>query len=136
MSRTPPQRPWFWERHQWSQPTTPDVAYQRAGGRRRRNAEQQLAKAIRRNRLLGIMYDPANPLGFVQRGWQTRAARTLGVDRATVCRDLDALVGEIFGNGMDAGAEFGLQITCRFLRTLLPTPAEKRLRARLGLSDA
>ena len=79
------------------------------------------------------MHDPRNPLGFVERGWQTRAAKTLGVDRATICRDLDALLGEMFGNGEADGAEFGLQITCRFLRALLPTPAEKRLYARLGL---
>jgi hypothetical protein len=133
MNRARQQRPWSWDRHQWSQPTTADVAYRRAGGRRRRNAEQQLAKAMRRNRLLAMMYDPQNPLGFVERGWQTRAARTLGVDRATVCRDLDALLGEMFGAGKIVGMGFELRITCRFVRALLPTPAEKRIDARLGL---
>ena len=133
MSRTRNPRTWAWERHQWSQPTTADVAYRRAGGRRRRNAEQQLARAIRRHRLLDMMHDPNNPLGFVERGWQTKAARTLCVDRATVCRDLDALLGEMFGAGKIVGMGFELRITCRVLRALLPTPAEKRLYARLGL---
>ena len=126
-------RPWSWERHQWSQPTTADIAYRRSGGRRRRNAEQQLAKAVRRHRLLDMMYDPSNPLGFIERGWQTRTAQTLGVDRATVCRDVDALLGDMFGTGEVAGTGFEIRITCRFLRALLPTQAEKRLYARLGL---
>jgi hypothetical protein len=126
-------RPWSWDRHQWSQPATADVAYRRAGGRRRRNAQQQLAKAIRRHRLLGMMYDPTNPLGFIERGWQTRAARTLGVDRATVCRDVDALLLELFGDGEIRGTDLRFRITCRLLRALLPTPAEQQLYARLGL---
>lgn len=121
-------RTWSWERHQWRQPTTDSIAHCRAGGRRRRNAEQQLAKAIRRHQLMGMMHDPANPLRFVQRGWQTRAASTLGVDRATICRDVDALLRETFG----AGESF--RITCRLLRALLPTPAETRLYARLGIT--
>src|SRR4051794_29038643 len=116
MSRTQRQRRWSWERHQWSQPTTADVAYRRAGGRRRRNAEQQLAKAIRRHRLLGLMNDPRKPLGFVERGWQARVARTLDVDRATVCRDVDALLSEMFGTGGLVGTGFELRITCRLLR--------------------
>ena len=127
------QRPWSWERYQWGKPTTDDVAARRAGGRRRRNAEQQLAKAIRRRRVLDLMHDPQNPLGFIERGWQTRTAQSLGVDRATICRDLDALLGEMFGNGTVAGTGFELRITCRFLRALMPTPAEKRLYARLGI---
>ena len=93
-------------------------------GQRRRNAEQQLAKAIRRHRNLGMRYDLTNPLGFVERGWQTRAAKTLGVDRATICRDLDALLSEMFGDGKVAGTGFGIRITCRFLRALLPTPTQ------------
>src|SRR3954453_1869315 len=92
-------RPWSWDRQQWGQPTTADIAARRAGGRRHRNAEQQLAKAIRRHRLLDMMHDPTNPLGFIERGWQTRTARELGVDRATICRDMDAILGEIFGTG-------------------------------------
>src|SRR5215216_6262365 len=99
MSGTSGQRPWSWERHQWGQPTSTDIAHRRAGGRRRRNAEQQLAKAIRRHRLLDMMYDPQQPLRFIERGWQTRAACELGVDRATICRDLDAMLGEMFGTG-------------------------------------
>jgi hypothetical protein len=80
-----------------------------------------------------MMYDPTNPLGFVQRGWQTRAAHTLGVDRATVCRDVDALLAEMFGTAEIRGTGLQLRITCRVLRALLPTPAETRLYARLGL---
>ena len=82
-----------------------------------------------------MMYDPTNPLGFVQRGGQTKAAKTLGVDRATVCRDLDALLGEAFGTGDVAGMGFELRITCRPLRALIPTPAERRIYARLGLTS-
>ena len=82
-----------------------------------------------------MMHDPTNPLGFVERGWQSNAARALGVDRATVCRDLDALLGEMFGAGKVEALGFELRITCRFLRALLPTPAEKRLYARLGFTS-
>ena len=82
-----------------------------------------------------MMYAPTNPLGFVERGWQTRAARILGVDRATTCRDLDALLSEIFGTDKVAVLGFEFRITCRFLRALLPTPVEKRLYARLGLTS-
>src|SRR3954471_13174231 len=103
MSGSSRHRPWSWEREQWRSPVADSVAARRAGGRRRRNAEQQLAKAIRRHRLLGMMHDPTNPLGFIERGWQSSAARTLGVDRATICRDVDALLGEIFGSGKVAG---------------------------------
>ena len=127
------QRPWSLDRHLWSLPTSDSIANRRAGGRRRRNAEQQLAKAIQRGRVLDLMYDPTNPLGFIERGWQTRAAHTLGVDRATICRDVDALLGEIFGTGTVAVAGFEIRITCRFLRALMPTPAEKRLYAQFGL---
>src|SRR5438067_8234189 len=127
MSGMSKQRPWSWEREQWRALVADSVAYRRAGGRRRRNAEQQLAKAIRRNRLLGMMYDPQRPFGFVERGWQTRTARALGVDRATICRDLDAMLSEMFGTGEIAGAGLQLRLTCRVLRALLPTPAEKRL---------
>lgn len=81
------------------------------------------------------MHNPTNPLGFIERGWQTRAARALGVDRATVCRDVDAILGEIFGTGTRVG-EFELRITCRVLRALLPTAAETRLYARLGIKTA
>ena len=131
--KKPSPRPWSWEREQWTSHTTDSIAYRRAGGRRRRNAEQQLAKVIRRHRLLDMMYSPTNPLGFVERGWQTRAARDLGVDRATICRDLDAMLGEMFGTQELPGTGLQLRITCRVLRAILPTPAEKRLYARLGL---
>src|SRR4051812_21058895 len=134
MSGTAKHRPWSWDRERWSWHVADSVAARRAGGRRRRNAEQQLAKAIRRHRLLGMMHDPTNPLGFIERGWQTRAAWELNVNRATICRDVDALLGAIFGTGKAAGTGFETRITCQFLRALLPTPAEKRLYARLGLN--
>lgn len=106
-----------------------DVAYRRAGGRRRRNAEQQLAKAVRRHRLLGMMCDTQKPLGFVEWGWQTRAARDLGVGRATICRDIDALLGEMIGSGTVVGTGFEVRITCRLLRALLPTKAGRQIYA-------
>src|SRR5215208_5646806 len=90
-------RPWSWERHLWGQPTTPDVVSRRAGGRRRRNAEQQRARFARRQRVVGMMHDPTNPLGFIERGWQSRTARELGVGRATICRDVDAVLADLFG---------------------------------------
>jgi hypothetical protein len=80
-----------------------------------------------------MMYDPKNPLGFIERGWQTRTVHALGVDRATICRDLDAMLGEMFGTSAIAGTGLQLRISCRVLRALLPTPAETRLYTRLGL---
>jgi hypothetical protein len=97
LRKTVRRRPWSWERHRWSQPTTADVAYRRAGGRWHRNAEQQLAKAIRRNRLLGMMYDPTNPLGLAGRGRQTKAARELSADLSDpwgLDRDRDGIACE------------------------------------------
>src|SRR4051812_28239867 len=129
MSGTAKHRPWSWDRERWSWHVADSVAFRRVGGRRRRNAEQQFAKAIRRHRLLDMMHNPTNPLGFIERGWQTRAARELDVDRATVCRDVNALLSEMFGTGGP------FKITCRLFRALVPTPAETRLYARLGLTS-
>jgi hypothetical protein len=79
------------------------------------------------------MHDPTNPLGFIERGWQTRAARELGVDRATICRDVDALLGQISGTGKLDGMNFEFRITRRLLCALMPTAAETQLYARLGI---
>lgn len=118
-------------RWRWGWRVADDVAHRRAGGRRRRNAEQTAARIARRERVLALMYDPKKPLGFIARGWQTRVARDLGVDRATICRDVDALLREMFEPVQFGGLRF--VVTCRFLRALLPTPAERRIYARLGL---
>jgi len=42
------------------------------------------------------------------------------VDRATICRDVDAILGQL-------GVSYGL------LRALVPAPADRRLYARLGI---
>jgi hypothetical protein len=119
VSRKPKQRPWSWERHQWAQPVSDDIAARRAGGRRRRNADQQLARAVRRYRVEQMMVETW-PALMTDRGWQAETARALGVDRATVCRDVDAILEP-------------LGITYRLIRALMPRAAETRLFARLGL---
>jgi hypothetical protein len=59
------------------------------------------------------------PRLITERGWQTATARALDVDRATICRDVDAILSNL-----------GLSYFA--LRALVPTPFEQRLYARLG----
>ena len=61
-------------------------------------------------------------------------ARALGVDRATVSRDVDALLLELFGAGKAVGLGLRLRISCRFLRALFPTPAKQRIYEEPGLT--
>jgi DNA invertase Pin-like site-specific DNA recombinase len=74
----------------WSRPVTDDVAHRRAAGRRALNARRQFLAAKRRAEVVRL-------LG--QRGleWGVRAeiARTLGVHRSTVTRDIRQVFGPI-----------------------------------------
>ena len=54
------------------------------------------------------------------RGWQAETAREIGVHRAAVCRDVDAILSE-------------LGITFQLLRGLTWTPKEKHQLAKLGI---
>ena len=96
MAKGPKPRTWSWAREQWKLPVSDVVAARRAGGRRRRNAEQQLARVVRRYRVEQNIVSTWPKL-MTDRGWQAYTARTLGVDRATICRDVDVILetGEI-----------------------------------------
>jgi len=64
------------------------------------------------------------PAVMADHGWQARAARALGVDRATICRDVDVLLADVLGVG-----------GYRLLRALTWTPAERRTLARVELAS-
>ena len=105
---------WGWP--DWRLPVVTDGAHRRAGGRRRYNAHRRRSAELRRERVLALMAMTA-PRFMTERGWQARTARELGVSRATVCRDVDALLAEMFG-----GRE-PIRITFRLLRAVQQTPA-------------
>jgi hypothetical protein len=76
-------------REDWGQPTDPESAARRAGGRRRYNAVRQLIAAERRALVARLALDvviAAN--GRSTWGMQTVIAEHLGVHRSTICRDL------------------------------------------------
>lgn len=78
------------QRSAWSTPADPDVVARRAAGRSAYNAHRQLTahlRVIEVGRLLGA-YSAGTERGIFTRGLQARIARTLGVSRATVCRDV------------------------------------------------
>jgi hypothetical protein len=70
----------------WSRPVPDEVAYRRAGGRRRYNAQRREAALLRRQRLLEALL--AERRSIYDRGtaawWSARA----GVSRRTAQRDL------------------------------------------------
>ena len=76
----------------WTAPTSDAIAARRAGGRKRHNAERQAVRDRRRELLARI--------AIARGGWWfayrngAELARTLGVSRATICRDLHALMRE------------------------------------------
>lgn len=70
----------------WSSRTNSSDAYNRAGGRRKWN-KRRLALANMRRAHLAELLDEARP----GRGFASEAARKLGVNRSTICRDLQAL---------------------------------------------
>ena len=66
------------------------AAYRRAGGRRRYNAQRRRTADARRVALVEQLY--ADRRSLWARGTQAHYARVLGVSRATICRDVGALV--------------------------------------------
>jgi len=67
----------------WSNFTTDAVANRRAGGRRHYNAMRQAAALVRQAMVAKLML-----AGGSQWGLQSQIARALGVDRATISRDV------------------------------------------------
>src|SRR5687768_12715095 len=82
----------------WRYPTADEVACRRAGGRRDFNARRRLAREARRARLADLV--AVTWPRFLGRGWQSWAARQFDVDRATVCRDVDAILSDISPPGL------------------------------------
>ena len=75
----------------WSNPISWQTVYRRASGRRHYNALRQFQAVIRRHTLLELLASGRyGRLG--DHGVQTRLATVLGVHRATVCRDIQALL--------------------------------------------
>ena len=111
----------------WAKHAATDVAHRRAGGRRRYNAARQRERELRRDRLSALAVETW-PRFMTDRGWQAWAARQLGVSRATLCRDVDAILAEQFGR------RGTFCITHRLLRALMPTPAETSILDRHGTS--
>lgn len=74
------------KRSEWSQPTSNDAAYRRAGGRARYNLKRFDVAFKRRQSLLLLLRHKAP-----RRGDLAHLARQLGVSKATVCRDVAQL---------------------------------------------
>ena len=78
---------------EWSDWTSDDEAYRRAGGRRAYNAWRQSMALYRRMRLMEIA--ARNQLNLWSRnGAQKALARALGVSPSTVSRDIKAILAE------------------------------------------
>jgi hypothetical protein len=78
----------------WSAPVPDAVAFRRAGGRRKYNAMRRLQRDQRRHRVCQLYWQLlAGRLPGIPKEWglATIIARLLGVSRATICRDLQAL---------------------------------------------
>jgi hypothetical protein len=76
----------------WNAPTTHDEVCRRAAGRRAYNSWRQTIAVIRRvevRRLLATRYTAG------RRGTVRGIARELGVDPATICRDIKAILREM-----------------------------------------
>lgn len=71
----------------WSNRISNSEAYRRASGRRHYNAVRQLQAAMRMIRVAEL----SSFVGPVHRGGQAALARELGVSRATISRDVEAL---------------------------------------------
>jgi hypothetical protein len=74
----------------WSAPVSDEVAAARAAGRRHYNAVRHLQAELRRGQVLELLMEH----GFFSRGIQRRIARHLGVSRATICKDVRAILEE------------------------------------------
>lgn len=76
----------------WSHPTDWDTVCRRASGRRSYNAIRQIQALVRRRRLVDLLVSQRAML--TAHGVQAKLARTLGVHRSTICRDIAALLAE------------------------------------------
>jgi hypothetical protein len=81
---------------QSSTPLTPEQIHRRAGGRRRYNAARRFARTLRRYRGMELYWSLQGQqldAGVLPKMWglASRIAVLLGVSRATVCRDLQAM---------------------------------------------
>jgi hypothetical protein len=73
----------------WSKTVSPDLAYRRAGGRRRYNAQRQQARDARREQIkVWILADERPCVAANRTGTVPRLARMFGVHRSTITRDL------------------------------------------------
>ena len=76
----------------WSEYVSFDATCRRAGGRRHYNAGRQLQVLLRRNQVAKLF----GVYGF-EHGAQAAIARQLGVHRSTICRDISALLAQVWG---------------------------------------
>jgi hypothetical protein len=76
----------------WSAPTSNDAAARRAGGRRRFNAERQLAASYRREEVYTVLWREGK---LHERGIRVRLAERLGVSYGTICTDVKKLLEEM-----------------------------------------
>jgi hypothetical protein len=74
----------------WSAATDPETVARRAGGRQAYNWQRQVARTVRRWRLVRLL----KKYGLWRRGTLARIARELGVHRSTVSRDVHAMLHE------------------------------------------
>jgi hypothetical protein len=80
-------------RTSWSAWTDHDTVIRRAGGRRHYNSVRQFGALLRRRRVAELCL--VHRLNFVERGTAATVARTLGVSRWTIRRDIRALLAEL-----------------------------------------
>lgn len=74
----------------WRAPVSDDEAAHRAGGRRRYNAARRVQAWARRRQVADLL----NKYGLLEYGTQARIADELGVSRATVHRDVRAILAQ------------------------------------------
>jgi len=85
-----------------------DEVCRRAAGRRHYNSWRQALVVQRRFRLVQFMYPPCTGKGVLGNyGWQSAAARALGVSRATICRDAAQLEAELRESRQRRGRQRG-----------------------------
>ena len=72
----------------WSEAVSTDEAHARAAARRRWNSVRQARAAVRRGQIAEML----TGVGFLVPGMQARIAATLGVSRATISRDVQAIL--------------------------------------------
>lgn len=77
------------QRAVWSETVSTEEAQARAGGRRHYNAMRQVDAALRRQEVARLVVAAG---GFLVPGVQARIAAHLGVSRATISRDVAALL--------------------------------------------